>query len=124
MSGLPDPASLVHGTGLGSRSHLQRVLVSELARLATLGDPAAPRRARLVEPGPFEAALRREARERGGAVIAEFKQASPSLGPFAMGTPLLAQLRAYREGAPLPSRSWRSRPISRARWTTSRPPRS
>ncbi len=98
MSGLPNPAGLVHGTGLGSRSHLQRVLVSELARLATLGDPAAPRRARLAEPGPFEAALRREARERGGAVIAEFKQASPSLGPFAMGTPLLAQLRAYREG--------------------------
>jgi len=98
MSGLPDPASLVHGTGLGSRSHLQRVLVSELARLATLGAPAAPRRARLAEPGPFEAALRRDALERGGAVIAEFKQASPSLGPFAMGTPLLAQLRAYFEG--------------------------
>jgi len=98
MSGLPDPASLVHGTGLGSRSHLQRVLVSELARLATLGGPAVPRRARLAEPGAFEAALRHDARERGGAVIAEFKQASPSLGPFAMGTPVLAQLRAYLDG--------------------------
>ena len=98
MSALPDAASLVHGTGLGSRSHLQRVLVSELARLATLGAPSAPSRALLIEPGPFEAALRRDARERGGAVIAEFKQASPSLGPFAMGTPLLAQLRAYLEG--------------------------
>jgi indole-3-glycerol phosphate synthase len=48
--------------------------------------------------GPFETALRRDAAARGGAVIAEYKQASPSLGPFAMGTPLQAQLRAYLEG--------------------------
>ena len=97
MSRLPDPAALVRGTGLTARSHLQRVLVSELARLAELPAPSAPGRMRLDEPGPFEAALRRDAESLGGAVIAEYKQASPSLGPFAMGTPLLAQLLAYRQ---------------------------
>lgn len=98
MSRLPDPASLVHGTGLSSGSHLQRVLVSELARLAELPAAPAPRRTPRVGPGPFESALRRDAEARGGAVIAEYKQASPSLGPFAMGTPLLAQLQAYLDG--------------------------
>lgn len=98
MNRLPDPAALVRGTGLGSNSHLQRVLVSELARLAGGGAMSAPSRPRLTEPGPFEAALRRDATARGGAVIAEYKQASPSLGPFAVGTPLLPQLQAYREG--------------------------
>jgi indole-3-glycerol phosphate synthase len=98
MSGLPDPGSLVRGTGLPKSSHLQRVLVSELARLAAAGPAAAPQRPRLDGPGPFEAALRRDAASRGGAVIAEYKQGSPSLGPFAAGTPLQAQLQAYREG--------------------------
>jgi indole-3-glycerol phosphate synthase len=98
MSRLPDPASLVHGTGLSANSHLQRVLVSELARLAELPVASAPRRIPQVGPGPFESALRRDAEARGGAVIAEYKQASPSLGPFAMGTPLLAQLQAYLDG--------------------------
>lgn len=98
MTRLPDPASLVYGTGLPSSSHLQQVLVSELARVALLPAAAAPQRPRLTEPGPFELALRRDAANRGGAVIAEYKQASPSLGPFAMGTPLQAQLQAYREG--------------------------
>ena len=98
MSRLPDPASLVHGTGLSSSSHLQRVLVSELARLAVLPAAPGPRRTLQVGPGPFESALRRDAEARGGAVIAEYKQASPSLGPFAMGTPLLAQLQAYLDG--------------------------
>lgn len=98
MSRLPDPAGLVQGTGLGSRSHLQRVLVSELARLSVLGLAPAPLRGPLVEPGPFERALRQGVQAHGGAVIAEFKQASPSLGPFAMGTPLLSQLEAYLAG--------------------------
>jgi indole-3-glycerol phosphate synthase len=97
MSGLSDPATLVQGTGLASRSHLQQVLVSELARAGALPVPS-PRRAQVAEPGPFEAALRRDAKARGGAVIAEYKQASPSLGPFALGTPLLPQLRAYLAG--------------------------
>jgi indole-3-glycerol phosphate synthase len=98
MIQLPDPASLVHGTGLSSNSHLQRVLASELARLTELPAASAPRRAPQVGPGPFESALRQGAKARGGAVIAEYKQASPSLGPFAIGTPLLAQLQAYADG--------------------------
>ncbi|WP_243293683.1 indole-3-glycerol-phosphate synthase [Geothrix mesophila] len=98
MSALPDPASLVRGTGLPKSSHLQRVLVSELARLSSAGSAAAALRAPLDGPGPFESALRRDAATLGGAVIAEYKQASPSLGPFAAGTPLQAQLQAYREG--------------------------
>lgn len=97
MTGLPDPQALVRGTGLSSRAHLQRVLMSELARLAGLAEPP-PGRPRLVAPGPFESALRRDAERQGGAIIAEYKQASPSLGPFAAGTPLGPQLQAYREG--------------------------
>ncbi len=97
MIRLPDPASLVHGTGLPATSHLQRVLVSELARVANLPVTTSSGPA-LTSSGPFEMTLRRDAALRGGAVIAEYKQASPSLGPFAKGTPLLAQLRAYLEG--------------------------
>lgn len=97
MTTLPLPSDLVAAASLPPSSHLQRVLVAELARVATLPVPE-PSRQALTEPGPFEAALRRDAALRGGAVIAEYKQASPSLGPFAMGTPLLPQLEAYREG--------------------------
>ena len=97
MSPLPDPASLVHASGLSPRSLLQRVLVGELARLKELSVPL-PTSSRLDGPGAFESALRRDAEANGGAVIAEYKQASPSLGPFAMGTPLLPQLQAYKEG--------------------------
>jgi indole-3-glycerol phosphate synthase len=97
MTRLPDPASLLHGSGLPASSHLQRVLEAEAARLAALPTPA-PTRSPLTGPGPFEMALRRDAAARGGAVIAEYKQASPSLGPFAAGTPLLPQLQAYRDG--------------------------
>jgi len=98
MTRLPAPATLVRGTGLAANSHLQRVLVSELARVADLKAFPAPTRPRLTGGGPFEVALRRAASVKGGAVIAEYKQASPSLGPFAMGTPLLPQLQAYRDG--------------------------
>jgi indole-3-glycerol phosphate synthase len=98
MTRLPAPATLVRGTGLAANSHLQRVLVAELARVAELKTVAPPIRSRRVGGGPFEAALRHAASAKGGAVIAEYKQASPSLGPFAMGTPLLPQLQAYRSG--------------------------
>jgi indole-3-glycerol phosphate synthase len=93
---LPDPLSLVEATGLPSSSHLQRVLLSEAQRLSTFTAPDGP--ARVSPPGRFEAALRQDRAARGGAVIAEYKQGSPSLGPFALGTPLLAQLEAYRDG--------------------------
>jgi indole-3-glycerol phosphate synthase len=95
MTRLPDPASLVQGTGLPPSSPLQRVLVSELARISQLrAEPGAAG----GRPGAFEAALREAARTRGGAVIAEYKQASPTLGPFAAGTPLMPHLQAYRDG--------------------------
>lgn len=98
MSALPDPAILVRGTGLPKSSHLQRVLVSELTRLASAAPAPPPVRDRLEGAGVFEASLRRDLAARGGAVIAEYKQASPSLGPFAAGTPLQPQLQAYRDG--------------------------
>lgn len=96
MSAFPDPRILVRETGLPSSSPLQRVLVAELDRVLQMQPwPELP------SPGddrPFETALREAARLHGGAVIAEYKQASPTLGPFAAGTPLLPQLRAYRDG--------------------------
>ena len=96
MSRLPDPAALVAGTGLPGTSHLQRVLVAELARVPQL--PAARAATRPGGGRPFEEALRRDRLRKGGAVIAEYKQASPSLGPFALGVPLEPQLEAYRRG--------------------------
>ena len=95
---LPDPALLVKQAALPPRSHLQQVLVAELERLGTL--PVAtpmPQKGRGI-PGLFEMTLRNQALRLGGAVIAEYKQASPSLGPFAAGTPLLPQLEAYVRG--------------------------
>lgn len=93
---LPDPIQLVEAAGLPAASHLQRVLRSELERLGGFQLPPSESRPPLApdQPGPFEKALRAAA----GAVIAEYKQGSPSLGPFAAGTPLLERLRAYREG--------------------------
>ncbi|HJU84733.1 MAG TPA: indole-3-glycerol-phosphate synthase [Holophagaceae bacterium] len=95
---LPDAGHLVHATGLPASSHLQRVLNSELHRVRTIHLPPPAPRTALSEPGPFERALRASRQGRGGAVIAEYKQGSPSLGPFAAGTPLLDQLGHYREG--------------------------
>lgn len=93
---LPEPQSFLEAIGLPASSHLYRVLASEVARLKTFQAPDLP--AVLPVPGRFEAALRRDRARCGGAVIAEYKQASPSLGPFALGTSLPAQLEAYREG--------------------------
>jgi indole-3-glycerol phosphate synthase len=98
MTSLPAPSTLVRGTGLGANSHLQRVLASELVRISAIKVVPDPKRSPLTGAGPFEAGLRRSGQDKGGAVIAEYKQASPSLGPFAMGTPLLPQLQAYLEG--------------------------
>jgi len=54
----------------------------------------APARAALDGAGPFEAALRAAPRP----VIAEFKRASPSLGPFAAQADLEERLGAYARG--------------------------
>ena len=98
MSAFPDPATLVRGTGLPSSSPLQRVLVSELKRLLHINIEIQSVEQPNGAARPFESALRNAARLHGGAVIAEYKQASPTLGPFAAGTPLLPQLQAYLDG--------------------------
>lgn len=97
MSGLPDPGVLVQAASLTPSSHLWQVLQAEMGRLQALPVPPPVRRP-FPGAGPFETALRRSGAVLGGAVIAEYKQASPSLGPFAAGTPLQAQLSAYRDG--------------------------
>ena len=98
MSAFPDPATLVHSTGLPPSSPLQRVLVSELKRINQMGEEFQPLVHAIEASLPFEASLRASLQARGGAVIAEYKQASPTLGPFAAGTPLLPQLQAYLDG--------------------------
>ena len=95
MIQLPDPQGLVRGARLPASSHLSKVLHAELVRLSHLKVDAAPARA---GHGVFARALRASRVQRGGAVIAEYKQGSPSLGPFALGTPLDSQLHAYKEG--------------------------
>lgn len=90
---LPSPRFLAEATGLPAGSHLQRVLLSEVARLEGSVAPERSSTMARTPTGAFEAALR-----PGRAVIAEFKQGSPSLGPFAAGTALLPQLQNYREG--------------------------
>jgi indole-3-glycerol phosphate synthase len=100
MSLLPTPIDLVKSAGLPPGSHLQKVVASELVRVLQLPELPVPDRRPLEteEVGRFEQALRESVRLRGGAVIAEYKQGSPSLGPFALGTPLDRQLRHYADG--------------------------
>ena len=100
MRTFPNPMDLVQGTGLAPSSHLQKVLLSELERIKELPSAAGSARKPLSadEAGPFETALRKCHATEGCAIIAEYKQASPSLGPFAAGTSLREQLVAYREG--------------------------
>jgi len=100
MRSFPDPVELVQGTGLAPSSHLQKVLLSELERIRELPSGPVIERTPLSvdESGPFESALRESHSREGGGIIAEYKQGSPSLGPFAAGTSLREQLRAYQEG--------------------------
>jgi indole-3-glycerol phosphate synthase len=72
---------------------LRDLLASELERSRHMAASAAPRAPR-EGMGPFEAALRRGPLP----VIAEFKRASPSLGPFAAGADVRRQLAAYARG--------------------------
>lgn len=97
---LPSPIEVVKSAGLPAGSHLQKVVASELVRVLQLKEaPSLSRTALEVdEVGRFEQALRESVRLRGGAVIAEYKQGSPSLGPFALGTDLQRQLRHYADG--------------------------
>jgi indole-3-glycerol phosphate synthase len=85
---LPDPETLLAEAGLPPGSHLQRVVALEAVRVAgrSVAVPAPRPALSAGASGAFEVALRASLRLRGGAVIAEYKQASPSL------------LRAYGEG--------------------------
>jgi indole-3-glycerol phosphate synthase len=89
----PSPETLIQDTAhLGI---LHTLLAAELARAATLPPPAPFRAARLQKAiGPFEAALRAS----NCPVIAEFKRASPSLGPFAIDADPHERLQAYAKG--------------------------
>jgi indole-3-glycerol phosphate synthase len=96
----PAPIDILKAAGLPPGSHLQKVVASELVRVLQLPELPLPDRRPLEvdEVGRFEQALRDSVRHRGGAVVAEYKQGSPSLGPFALGTPLDRQLRHYQDG--------------------------
>lgn len=96
MSSLPAPHDLVRDARIPSSSHLSKVLHAELHRLERMALTPHPKRPH--PPGHFERALRQARAQKGGAIIAEYKQGSPSLGPFAHGTPLDSQLAAYKEG--------------------------
>lgn len=95
---LPGPEAILAAADLPPGSHLARVAALEAARAAELPSPAARPPSRPSPGAALESALRTSRAARGGAVIAEYKQGSPSLGPFAAGTPLLPQLEAYRDG--------------------------
>lgn len=96
MNALPEPQTLVRDARLPASSHLSKVLQAELRRLDRM--PAIPHAPRPGEGGGFARALRMAHAQTGGAIIAEYKQGSPSLGPFALGTPLEPQLEAYKDG--------------------------
>ncbi|MBL0313647.1 MAG: indole-3-glycerol-phosphate synthase [Holophagaceae bacterium] len=100
MTRFPRPDALVQGTGLAPSSHLQKVLLSELERISELPSASDSNRKPLSdnESGPFEVALRESYSREGGSIIAEYKQGSPSLGPFAAGTSLREQLTNYQDG--------------------------
>jgi len=72
---------------------LADIVASERLRLAGASAPS-PRANPLRGPGPFERALR----SAPLPVIAEFKRASPSLGPFAAEADAAERLEAYARG--------------------------
>ena len=88
----PSAATLLEGAAhLGI---LKDLLLSELERAQGLHPPA-PFGIKLQKGmGPFEAALR----QGPLPVIAEFKRASPSLGPFAQGADVRERLEGYARG--------------------------
>lgn len=95
MSALPSLHDVLRDARLPAGSHLTRVVDSEAARIAGLNVAPAPR---CTIDARFEKALRDTKTRNGGAVIAEFKRASPSLGPFAANRDFDTQLQAYRDG--------------------------
>ncbi|MBS0216021.1 MAG: indole-3-glycerol-phosphate synthase [Proteobacteria bacterium] len=95
MSTLPSLHDVLRDARLPAGSHLTRVVESEAARIADASIAAATRR---TLDARFERSLRETKARNGGAVIAEFKRASPSLGAFAADRDFDTQLQAYRDG--------------------------
>lgn len=95
MNTLPSLHDVLRDARLPAGSHLARVVESEAARIADAAIAPAPKR---DVDARFEKALRDTRARNGGAVIAEFKRASPSLGAFAADRDFAAQLQAYRDG--------------------------
>jgi indole-3-glycerol phosphate synthase len=96
MSFPPAPSVLLdHARGQGI---LQDLLASELERAPGIRARPPVRPRPLEGMGPFEAALRRAGAQGRAPVIAEFKRASPSLGPFAAGAEPRERLGAYARG--------------------------
>ncbi|PNS07463.1 indole-3-glycerol-phosphate synthase [Solilutibacter silvestris] len=95
MSVLPSLHDVLRDARLPADSHLSRVVESEAARITDAVIAPATQRA---PSGRFERSLRDAKAAHGGAVIAEFKRASPSLGMFAAGRDFDTQLQAYRDG--------------------------
>ena len=88
----PSPETLLQGAaGLGI---LRQLLASELERAEGLRFPGRFGVRLQKGMGPFEAALRRARLP----VIAEFKRASPSLGPFARDADVNERLQSYARG--------------------------
>lgn len=87
----PDPATLLEAAR--DQGILRDLLAAELDRAAGIRAPQAAA-APLAGPGPFETALRRARIP----VIAEFKRASPSLGPFAAQAEPRERLGGYARG--------------------------
>lgn len=94
-SALPTLGQVLNVAAPDASTHLGRVVVSEAKRVRETHT------ASLVErplQGAFEHALRHAKQQRGGAIIAEYKRASPSLGPFAADRNFRDQLIAYQQG--------------------------
>ncbi len=92
---LPELEQVLAIAGLDDSTHLGRVVLSEAQRMKQSERAALEARPR---EGRFAAALKDAKQRRGGAVIAEFKRASPSLGAFAADRDFDTQLRAYQAG--------------------------
>ncbi|MBW8823855.1 MAG: indole-3-glycerol-phosphate synthase [Xanthomonadales bacterium] len=95
MSTLPSLHDVLRDARLPADSHLSRVVESEAARIADMKIVPASQPARSSR---FEQSLRTAKAANGGAMIAEFKRASPSLGAFAADRDFDTQLQAYRDG--------------------------
>ena len=88
----PEPETLLReASGLGI---LRELLALELERARGITARAPFRAGAAAGPGPFETALRAAQLP----VIAEFKRASPSLGPFAAQADLEERLGSYARG--------------------------